>query len=329
MSSNVKRIAKSRSWKIYFIVLATALIFLNGLTLLSALPETTGTQPYCQAGGCITVARDFSAYYEGAHRFLYNPSQVYILGNVSGDTPILPNPQNYRYSPFFLPIFIVPLTLLFSYQNALRFFDLLQFLLLPLIAYLLYEIFLLFSPKRVMDKRTAAFLSVALLFVLLQPLVFPLSNFTLWSWSYWRLWEQGQARVLQTLFLVLSFYLLLKKSKFSGLAFVLSSFDPRMSILALPLMVYLGLKLKNLRQLTLSTFLSFAVIYVPTFLYANLWQQFYDSIFLNTISIYSYEWIPLLTVIFLTFGVVALDLANKRQTRISANSTTAKRRFSY
>jgi hypothetical protein len=98
-----------RTAKICFSILAATLIVPNGSTLLFALPLTTGTQVFSDShAGCLTVARDFSAYYEAAYRFIFNPTQVYHEGNVSGDHPILPNPQNFSYSPFYLPLFIVP-----------------------------------------------------------------------------------------------------------------------------------------------------------------------------------------------------------------------------
>lgn len=300
---------------ICFFVLAAALIILNGLTLLSALPYTTGTQVFCDSHGCVTVARDFSAYYEAGYRFIHNPTQVYHEGNLSNDYPILPNPQDFRYSPFFLPLFIVPLVISFDYQSAFRVFDILQFMLLPLIAYLLFKIMRQISVKNDLEKKVFAFFFLPLLFALLQPLVPSASNLTFWSWSYWHLWEQGEARVLQTMFLVLTFHLILKDSKLSGVAFVLSSFDPRMSIISLPLIFFLCLKRRNLRKFGLSSLISFALIYTPTLLYANLAIQFYDTISTKDFAIYSYEWIPVLTVVSLTCAVIALDLMARIEDR--------------
>jgi hypothetical protein len=302
-----------RTAKVFFSVLTAVLIVLNGLTLLSALPLTTGTQTFCDSRvGCITVARDFSAYYEAGYRFIFNPTQVYHEGNVSGDYPILPNPQNFRYSPFFLPLFIVPLVVVFDYQNALVAFDILQFALLPLIAYLLFEIMRQISGKGdFVEKRTLACFSLTLSFALLQPYVLSASALTFWSWSFFRLWLEGEARVLQLAFLVLTFYLILRDSRLSGVAFVLSSFDPRMSVISLPLIFFLCLKAGNLRKFALSSLVSFAVIYVPTLLYVNLGSQFYGTLFIKDFAIYSYEWIPLLTVASLTVSVVVLDLMKR------------------
>jgi hypothetical protein len=304
---------KVRTAKVCFAVFAAVLIVLNGLTLLSALPYTTGTGTFCDSHvGCITVAKDFSAYYEAGYRFLFNPTQVYHEGNVSGDYQILPNPQMYRYAPFFLPLFMVPLVVSFSYQNALRAFDVLQFALLPLIAYLLFDIMRRVSRRDdIVDNRTFAAFSLTALFALLQPFVLSASILTFWSWSYWRMWVNGEARVLQLFFLVLTICLVLRGSKLSGLTFVLSSFDPRMSILCLPLILFLCLKVGGLRRFALSSVASFALIYVPTLLYANLGSQFYGTIFVRDFTIYSYEWIPILSIVSLTATIVALEMAKR------------------
>jgi hypothetical protein len=297
-----------RSSVILFVLFASALIILNGLTLLSALRSTSGTQELCEPSGCIMVARDFSAYYEGAYRFINNPSQVYHQGSVSGDYTIFPNPQYFRYSPFFLPLFIVPFVILFNYHNALIAFDSFQFALLPIIAYILFLIMKnAYGKNMFLRKETFALFSVTLWFALLQPLVPSVSNLTFWSWSYWRLWVEGEARVLQTLLIVLTFYLILRDSKYSGLTFVLGSFDPRMSLISLPLIFYLCRKRRNLRKFALSTLVSFVGIYVPTLLYANLGTQFFSTILINDFAIYSYEWIPILTIISLAITIIYSD----------------------
>ena len=303
---------KFRTAKICFAVFAAILIILNGFTLLSALPYTTGTATFCDSQvGCMIVARDFSAYYEAGYRFLSNPTQVYTEGNVSGDYQILPNHQNFRYSPFFLPLFVVPLVLSFNYQNALEAFDVLQFALLPLIAYLLFDIMRRVAGRGdQVEGRTFAAFSLTALFALLQPFVLSPSILTFWSWSYWRMWMEGEARVLQLFFLILTIALILRGSRLSGLAFVLSSFDPRMSILSLPLILFLCLKVGGLRRFALSSLASSAAIYVPTLLYANLGGQFFATIFIRDFTIYSYEWIPILTIVSFTATTVALELTH-------------------
>jgi len=305
-----------RTAKILFAAFAAVLIALNGVTLLSAIPYTGGTQVFCDSHvGCIVVARDFSAYYEAGYRFIHDPTQVYHEGNLTGDYQILPNPQNFRYAPFFLPLFMVPLVAVFDYQNALRAFDVIQFALLPLVAYLLFEMMRWFSGRgQSVDRPTFAGFSLALLLTILQPYVPSLSDVSsgIWSWSYWRLWVEGEARVLQTALLVLTFCLILRDSRFAGLAFVLSSFDPRMSVLSLPLILFLCLKMGNLRRFVATSLVSFAAVYAPTLLYANLGSQFGATAFIRDFSIYSYEYVPVVSVAAITATVLLLELSKRR-----------------
>ena len=279
------------------------------LTLVSALPATQGTGSYCDSSGCTYYARDFSAYYEGAFRLIHNPSHVYAFGNVTGDYPIPPNSKHYRYSPFFL-LLIVPLLAL-SYHDALVAFDLVQFALLPLLAYVVYRIFVSIPTGggRTVRRTWLGLLLLALFVVLLQPFVLPPSGFTYWSWSYWWQWAEGQARVLQTLFIALAVLFVQTKPRASGLFLTLSSFDPRMTLAALPLVVYLGWKGRSLGRFGIGLLVSSAVVYTPTLLYSGLAGQFYASILgHNPYTFFAYEWIPFLAIAFLTFAILSLDI---------------------
>jgi len=52
-------------------------------------------------------------------------------------------------------------------------------------------------------------------------------------------WAEGQAKVLLTFLLIASFYLGFKgRTALSGVAFGLGAFDPRFSVLALPLFLF-------------------------------------------------------------------------------------------
>jgi hypothetical protein len=294
--------------KFLFVFFAGILIFLNGLTLLAALDKTGGTQLLCSSNTCTNAGRDFSAYYEAGHRFLSDPGLVYSKGTVTLANGTVVNSQNFRYSPFFLPLFVVPLVTIFDYTHALIAFDLIQFQLLPLMAYLLYKIMIFVSRngQRIEEKNFALF-SFTLLISLLEPFMPNFSDFTFWSWSYSRLWLEGEARVLQTIFLVLTLYLVLRSSKLSGIPFVLSSFDPRMSLACLPLLLYLSIRKRSLTNFTISSLVSFVVIYAPTMLYANLGVNFLGTIYIRDFVIYAYEWIVLLTIASLTGTFLLLD----------------------
>jgi len=189
-----------------------------------AYPETM----VIDSGCCSTtpsLAKDFSAFYTGAWRLLHDPSQVYTKGYVDdGEYQILPQPEQYKYLPSFL-LLTVPLLAL-PYQSALTTFDVVQFLLLPGVALLLYQL---------LRQKGKATLIVVSVLVLLLPLPIPGSHLSVSAAYYWQ-WAEGQSKVLETFLFLLSFYLgSIRRPKSSGVVFALTSFDPRIAVLALPL----------------------------------------------------------------------------------------------
>jgi hypothetical protein len=263
----------------------SVLIILNVFTFIVAYPQTLTTAPLPGSWGSPSpLAKDFSAYYIGAWRLIHDPSQVYTFGFVNdGEFRILPHPEPYKYLPSFLLI-VIPL-LLVSYQQALTIFDVFQLLLLPLIAYMTYEL--------VNKKGVAATLIVAVL-VLLQPL--PLPN---WGFSvtyYWQ-WAEGQAKVLETFLLLLSFYLgSVGKPRLSGVALALSAFDPRFAIVALPLFVMYN---KDRILASVTALVGALVVSNVMLLYPSLGAEFLEMSSGSgmTTPLYPYALIPLLTVI--------------------------------
>src|SRR5487761_227319 len=321
---------KSTKVKAFFVILAVFLIFLNFLTLLNALPATSGSYISCnKSTGCIRYSRDFSAYYQAALRLINNPSSVYQkANNLTGSYHASPSPQNYRYSPYFL-LFMIPF-LAFDYQTALVALDAIQFALLVPIAFLLFKILSQLSsieigpgsPTRsnhgTRHSRFVAQLPLLLstfVFVcaLLQPFPYSKATYEFWSWSYFWVWAEGQPRVLQTFFLVLSFYLILRRSRFSGVALALSSFDPRITLMALPLAAYLAWKVKSLRKTVISSVVSIFVLYLPAFAYANLGIQFLQSVFeFDPFNLFVYVWVPILTIASLSVYALYMELARRR-----------------
>ena len=155
-------------------------------------------------------ARDFSAYYIGEWRLFHNPTRIYWGGAQPGDYQILPSPQTFKYAPSFLILFAPFLAL--SYQNAMTVFDVMQFALVPLLAFFVY--------KMVKDKRLV-FASLAAVTVLIQPFPTPPLNqdalnllqyrfFSLnpqsFSPSYYVGYSLANAHILQVTFLVGALY---------------------------------------------------------------------------------------------------------------------------
>ena len=275
--------------KTIFIIAAVVLIALNFYTFIVAYPETyTPSQGITTSG--INLAKDFSAYYIGAWRLWHNPSQIYHFGALGGAEPVTPpHPEAYKYLPSFL-LFISPLLTL-NYQQALLFFNIAQFMLLPAMAYLLYKL---------LGSKHLAVNFAVLVIALLLP--FPTTN---WGFSpsyYWQ-WGEGQAKVLVTFLLLLSFYFGNKgKPHLSGIALALGFFDVRFGLLAIPLFIMYNRK--NLKAGALSASGTLALSNVM-FLYPGMGSGFVSMVFGSGITtpIYYYSLIPL-------FTLVALILVN-------------------
>jgi hypothetical protein len=254
------------------------LILLNGITFVVAYPETLAID-----GGCCSsqpLAKDFSAYYVGAWRLLNDPSQVYTKGAVNDGGPLIPPaPESYKYMPSFL-LLVWPL-LLGGYQEAFLAFDLVQFLLLPLIAFLLYWL---------LKGESAVVVAFVMVLVLLQPS--PLPHWGLSVSYYWQ-WAEGQAKVLETLLLVLSFYLARSgRPRVSGAVFALAAFDPRFAALGIPL--FLLFNRRRLATSSLAACASLVLLNIPL-LYPPVGAGFVGMILTTGVStpLYYYSLIPL------------------------------------
>jgi hypothetical protein len=162
--------------KTILFIAAAILIALNLYTFIVAYPETYTPSPGINTQGSI-LAKDFSAYYVGAWRFWHTPSQIYHFGALGGAEPFTPPyPQAYKYLPSFL-LLISPLIPL-DYQQALLVFDIIQLMLLPTMAYMLYKL---------LDNKHVAVTFAVMVVALLLP--FPSPNGGL-SMSYY--WQWGE-----------------------------------------------------------------------------------------------------------------------------------------
>lgn len=176
--------------------------------------------------GGADLPRDFSVYYIAAWRMFHNPSQIFTPRSLSdGEPAIYPSLTPYKYLPSFL-ILVSPLASL-SYYQAFWIFDAVQFALLPLIALLLYKL---------LEKKNPIAAFAILVAVVLLP--YPMLGKGL-SVSYFMSWAEGQAKILLTFLLLLSYFLGFKgRAKLSGILYALSAFDPRFAFLGLPLFIF-------------------------------------------------------------------------------------------
>jgi hypothetical protein len=276
-------IGRSRSTKIALIIAVTALILMNFYTFIVAYPETYAVDAGINSSGTI-LAKDFSAYYMGSWRLWNNPAHIYNFGALNdGEPTILPHPEAYKYLPSFLLI-ASPLLAL-NYQQALLVFDIIQFMLLPLMAYMLYKL---------LDKKHAAVVFAVMVIALILP--FPTLNWGL-SPSYFWQWGEGQAKVFLTFLLLLSFYFGNRgKPYLSGIALAFGFFDPRFGLLALPLFIMYNRK--KLKAATISLIGSLALSNVML-LYPGMAPNFLSMVFASAVTtpLYYYALIPFFTLI--------------------------------
>ena len=286
--------------KLLFIAVAI-LITLNLFTFIIAYPETYTPTPGITTPGKI-LAKDFSAYYVGAWRLWNNPANIYTFGALGVAEPVTPPyPQFYKYLPNFL-LFVTPFLSL-GYQQALLAFDIVQFMLLPLIAYFLYRL--------LSDKHLALTFAVMVIALLLP---FPTAQ---WGFSpsyYWQ-WGEGQAKVFVTFLLLLSFYLGSRGRPYlSGVVFAFGFFDPRFGLLAIPLFVMYNLK--NLKAATAGA-IGTLVLSNLMLLYPGMGVGFVSMVFGSgvTTPLYYYAFIPfftLLSLIVINFKELAAIFNCKR-----------------
>jgi hypothetical protein len=272
-----------RKTNLFLIVAAVVLIAMNAFTAITAYPETYTLTPGITVSGGI-LAKDFSAYYMAAWRLWNNPSHIYTFGALGGAEPeILPYPQAYKYLPNFLLLTSPFLAL--EYQQALWAFDIVQFALLPAMAYLIYKL---------LEGRHAAVTFTVMVVALLLP--FPTMQWGFSPGYYWQ-WGEGQAKVFLTFLLLLSFYLGNKNKPYlSGAAFAFGFFDPRFGLLAIPLFV-----MYNRRNLKAASFCALGVFCVSNvmLLYPGMGAGFVDMVFRSGITtpLYYYALIPFFTLL--------------------------------
>jgi hypothetical protein len=267
--------------KILVLSIVLVSILLNLYTFVQAYPETFKIDSGCC--GSQILAKDFSAYYTAAWRLFHDPSNIYTQGLNATQLNIYPRPEPFKYLPSFL-IFTSPL-LIFKYQEALTAFDIIQFLLLPFMAFLVYAL---------LKERRVLTIAVVMVIAILQPS--PVPHWGL-SVSYFWQWGEGQDKVLNTTLLLLSFYFGKSRKPFlSGVALALGAFDPRFFLLGLPLFVFYNRR--GLKRAGVSLVLGFVALNSPLLL-DGIGAGFLRMIVERgaTTPLYYYALIPFLTLV--------------------------------
>lgn len=263
-----------------------------------------------------TLARDFSAYYTAAWRLIHNPDKVYSWAAESGDYPISPFAAGFKYVPSFL-FLILPFMSL-DYQSAMVAFNVVQLALIPLLAFFVYEL---------VKSKNIIFVIAVSAIVLVQPLPsiigggeFSFSVVLLYS--YYMAWCHANAHILQTVLLVGAIYFsAYRKPFYSTLLFSFGLLDPRVALLAVPLLLWYSLKNRYLRRFMLYSLILVFVENTPFFFYHNILQALIDAnLNLDVINqIYAYEWIPIYSIAALSISEIIAIIRNRHAKQNEGN----------
>lgn len=268
-------------------VLIFALLVMNMFTFLPAFSQVSNIDSGCCSNH--PLAKDFSAFYIGAWRLFHDPGQIYTHALLTdGEPAIYPQPEQFKYLPSFL-ILVAPFLLL-QYSQALAIFDIIQFLLLPLIGIMVYSL---------TREKGWGITIIAETLVLLLPAAAPGWGFSV---GYFWQWKEGQSKVLETLLLTASFYLGTRgRPVWSGVLLGLAFFDPRFAIVSIPLFfAYNPIKAASaFKSLGATLVLSNIPIFYPDVGLAFLRMVFTTGL---STALYPYAIIPLAEVVFLSFA---------------------------
>jgi hypothetical protein len=251
-----------------------------------------------------TFAADFSAYYIGEWRLFHNPTKIYWSGDyLPGDVEILPKPQTFMYTPSFLVFFAPFLSL--DYQTALAVFDFVQLLSIFALTFFLYK---MLKDK---DPILGAIAAVIIL-VLPIPNLFGIGaeyTFPSYYWGY----ALGNAHVIQTALIGAALYFgFAKKPWLSAFMVMASCFDPRVTLLAIPILVWYNRG--TLRKFILASIGFIAAFNLPFFFYENIGLTFLEKRVKGDIitAMYAYDWLPLVAVATITVVEAVTIIAAKK-----------------
>lgn len=272
------------------VLIAGFAISLNFFVLWQALPETQRIDSGCCAPQSSLLAKDFSAFYFAAWNMFHNPSAIYAPGSSvkASFLGISPHPETFKYLPSF--ILLAAPFLFLSYNQAFYAFDAVQFAMLILIAFLIYEL---------LSLKNIAVIGI----VLVLALLLPFSTVASWgvSEAYFWQWAEGQSKVLQLALILLGLYFGSKKKPvLSGIFYGLSFFDAELAIFALPL--FFTLNREKVGRAGIVTVLTLVVTNAPIFAIPGVAPVFVQTLLSTGAStpLRPYSLIPLVAIVALS-----------------------------
>jgi hypothetical protein len=146
-------------------------------------------------------------------------------------------------------------------------------------------------------------------------------NYIVTSWAYGQLWLLGQSKVLELVFILSGLWLAKAHPALATFLMVFSAADPRWTLLASPLFLYIIAKNKAWRGFAVGIGASLALLVLPFVVYQGMYQQYIEWIWhlyvvgvpgeTPGLAVFAYEFIPLFTIT-LVEGVYLLQGIGKR-----------------
>jgi len=194
--------------------------------------------------------------------------------------------------------------------------------LLPLIPYLAFES--VSSKSRKVSILGLVALGLILLWLAAGTGMNGAPNYMVASVPYETQWLLGQSKVLQLTLILLAIWLAGKRPMLSAPVLLLSAFDPRFTLLALPAYLYIIVRHKSVRKFAVGSILAVLVLAVPFVLYYGALEQYVVFVFNNYLSptgyrryftfyFWDYDWLPLYALVAFQAGLALLEILRSKR----------------
>ena len=125
--------------------------------------------------------------------------------------------------------------------------------------------------------------------------------------AYFYQWSQGQSKVLELTLILAAIYFAKNKSVLAAPLLILSAFDPRFTLLALPVFLYFTIKNHVFKRTVLVGLIASVWIVIAFTVYYGVLDKFINYHQYGLFTFYAYEWIPFYSIVTLTLGVVLVE----------------------
>jgi hypothetical protein len=189
---------------------------------------------------------------------------------------------------------------------------------LPLVPYLMCES--LSSRSRFVSLLCAAVICGMLAWLVLGTQAGGFANYVVLSLPYGTQWVLGQSKVLQLTLILLAIWLAAtNKPILSAPILLLSVFDPRFTLLALPIYLYLIIKNKAVARMLEGSAIAVLILVIPFLLYHDMYGQYASFVLShyslnaatlkrNPFQLWDYDWLVIYSLVVLQVGFAIFEI---------------------